>query len=590
MKYLSRFVVACLMVLLAGTSSAPATDNLESWLRLDTAHFTFFSARDEAETRALGRDLEGLRDTLAQLFPLAKVDFPVPTYLYVFRDGEHFGPYRSPGGGMSLGYFVPHIHANYAALNGNPAVNPTVVVYQQYISALLNANLPLLPPWFSQGLSSYYSTFTIEETEARIGLPVKNFLNLLNTNDPEKRMPFATLLAMDSVPRTNELAIRYLPQSWGLVHYLLSDEATREKVPRLVEALAKGAPSAQALEEVFGLTTTALDAAIHTYLTGESFTYLKVRVPPATKDTGRIRAVPPALTSFHLGDLLSHLKPRNETQARKHFMETLAIEPEHGPAHAGLGGLLEPASAEARTHYARAAELAPDDFLVHYLYGESLLAALGNRRPRDDDEKKLVAQAATAFRQSTSLRPDYAEAWARLGYALGLAGTDANEAVEALERALHGLPARHDVAFNLLLAYARAGRRESADAIVARLARTGTEAEKQRASEVLMQMDYNTVDQLVRAHKLDDAVAVLVRVQAESSSEMLRTRAAKKFTLIEPAAQHNQFATQYLDAVARWRSDDAPGARVLLETLAEEARPGKQIEAVQILLDKLDEP
>ncbi len=241
--------------------------DFDAWLRLDTAHFTFFSARNELETRALASDLEHLRGVLEQLFPTATLDFAVPTYVYVFPDAATLARFQYKAAVGTVGYFAPHVHANYAALNGNPEVNPTKVIYKQYIAALLAANLPTLPPWLTRGLAAYYSTFTFEGDQARIGLPVRDYLNLLNAPDRSRRMPFTTLLAMTAVPSDNRLAAQYVPQSWGLVHYLLSEETFRARIPRLVEALAAGTPSDEALRDVLGLTAATLDETIHAYLT-----------------------------------------------------------------------------------------------------------------------------------------------------------------------------------------------------------------------------------------------------------------------------------------------------------------------------------
>ncbi len=60
-----------------------------------------------------------------------------------------------------------------------------------------------------------------------------------------------------------------------------------------------------------------------------------------------------------------------------------------------------------RPFYEKAAKLAPDDFLVQYRYAQNLL---------DDPRPDSLRAARVALNRAVALRPDFGEAWARLGY------------------------------------------------------------------------------------------------------------------------------------------------------------------------------
>ena len=144
-----------------------------------------------------------------------------------------------------------------------------------------------------------------------------------------------------------------------------------------------------------------------------------------------------------LGDLLANL---GDDHAGRRPRSTSAppwpLQPDHGPALAGLGFLAERAGrpAEARPYYEKAAKLAPDDFLVQYLYAKNLI---------DDPGPDSLRLARAALTRAVALRPDFGEAWARLGYTYQSEEELPPEAVQALETAHRLLPSRMDVAHNL---------------------------------------------------------------------------------------------------------------------------------------------
>ena len=89
----SRWLVAFLFASLpAGAWSQ--VDAGPRWIRLDAAHFTFFTDGPGDVARSTAYDLEQLRYVLTQLWPDSRFDAPVPTLIYVFGDDASFKPYR----------------------------------------------------------------------------------------------------------------------------------------------------------------------------------------------------------------------------------------------------------------------------------------------------------------------------------------------------------------------------------------------------------------------------------------------------------------------------------------------------------------
>jgi tetratricopeptide (TPR) repeat protein len=192
--------------------------------------------------------------------------------------------------------------------------------------------------------------------------------------------------------------------------------------------------------------------------------------------------------------------------------------------------------------------------------------------------------------RATRLDPDFAQAWVRLGYAHSLEHRPSPAEVETLETAARLLPRRADVAFNLLLAYARAGDRGQAEATRQRLDLLQADAAiLARAREIVLQLEFREGTELMRQDRLDDAVAVLAHVQASTRDPDLAERAAEYLGTAAKASRHNRFVEPYNRAVRLLEAGDLEAAVAAIEELAADARPGRQAEAVASLRERLAE-
>lgn len=104
---------------------------------------------------------------------------------------------------------------------------------------------------------------------------------------------------------------------------------------------------------------------------------------------------------------LLHLQSGQVAEAREAFGRALSENPGFSPAHGQMADLALAAhdTATALSEYALAVEVSPDDVLLRLGYGRAL--AIAGRG----------ADAVTQFRTATTLAPEYAEPWFRLGEA-----------------------------------------------------------------------------------------------------------------------------------------------------------------------------
>ncbi|MGB5814305.1 MAG: hypothetical protein WBI27_03815 [Thermoanaerobaculia bacterium] len=515
----------------SAVASVPSGDG---WKQLESENFIVFSNLPDAATQEIGLDLERLRAVLEEIFPNATFESPLDTLIYIFRDRETFEPYALPGG--QSGYFAPHKHANFAAVVGSNPDETLPVVYRQYLHDVVNNNVPQVPLWFKHGLAEIFSTFQANDAVAQVATAgtAADGLGLAGA----RRMPVGEVLSLETLPTDGEGMNAFVQGSWALMHYLLVDDEERfEATRRFVGELDADPTSSISITEVLGVDSSALEASVGEYLQQSPIPHREVAVPASVPKNVSLTPMEPHLTLFHLGDLLIHVNPDRGADAEAHFRSSLELSPDFPPSIAGLGLVSEEAGdlTTAEKYYSQALAGLADAFRLQVLFGEVELGLLGNRRPQTPEEQKRLDQAIAAFEKSVELRPGYGEGWALLGYAYNLEAKPSPEAVATLEKAYEMLPGRGDVAYNLLLGYARAGKRQEAIDLVATAEARGVSEERLApARQTLLQLDFQYAVALAREKKYDEAAVLLENVQAEATNDAMRQQAADLLKQIKP--------------------------------------------------------
>ncbi|HEY3568563.1 MAG TPA: tetratricopeptide repeat protein [Thermoanaerobaculia bacterium] len=556
-----------------------------SWIEVHTASFTLFSEAGERKTREIGEDLERLRDALSQLSPGLTLSSPTPTYIFVFKDAPSFQAYQRTYNGKPVdsgGYFLGRQLANYVAINGDQHGDERAIIYHEYLHYLMHTNFAALPLWLNEGLAEYYSTFQVARDEARIGLPIPEHILWLRQH---ALIPFATLFAVtDKSPEYNEADRRggFYAESWALVHYMISGNPERRRQAseylRLVQA---GTPPDQIFAKAFGTDPAVLQQELQQYVRKKLFDYTRLPIRREASVAADVKPMARADVLYRLGDLLANLGDDHAADAAEHFRAALALQPDHGQALAGLGFLAEQAGRkdEARSFYEKAAKLAPDDVRVQYLYANNLI---------DDPGPDSLRKARAALTRAVALRPDFGEAWARLGYTYQAEESLPPEAIQALETAHRLLPARMDVAHNLSLAYARTGQTAKAEDLIEHvLVPQATPEEIASAREGLLDEEHRRAEELVNAQKLAEALPVLESVQAKTSRPQRRAEIEQQIEEIRHALNFNAFVDHYNQAVELANRGKVQEAVAILEPLLQTTQDPMQVERARSLLERL---
>ncbi|HEY0512006.1 MAG TPA: tetratricopeptide repeat protein [Thermoanaerobaculia bacterium] len=560
----------------------------DPWIELHTANFTLFSDAGERKTRDIGVDLERLRDVLSQLSPGLALSSPVPTYIFVFRNAASFQPYEKTYNGQPLtagGYFLSRQLANYVAINAYQHGEEQAIIYHEYIHYVTRTTYASLPLWLHEGLAEYYSTFQVGRDEARIGLPVREHVLWLRQHP---MIPLTTLFALDErSPEYNETSRRggFYAESWALVHYLISGSPERHRQTAEYLRLAQsGAPPDRIFAQAFGAGPAALERELGLYVKRYLFDVTRVPIRPEANLAMEARPMAWPDVLYRLGDLLGNLSDDHLAAAAEHFRAALAARPDHAPSLAGLGLLAERAghAAAARSFFAQAAKLAPDDFLAQYLYARNLL---------DDPEVDSLRLARAALNRAVALRPDFGEAWARLGYTYQSEESLPPEAVRSLETAYRLLPSRTDVAHNLALAYARTGQPAKAEELLERvLIPHASPEEVENVREALLDEEQRQAEGLIDDGKVAAALALLEQVRTKTGRPERRATVTRRIDEIRQALNYNTFVERYNQAVELATRGDVRQAIAILEPLLATTEDPAQVERARALIARLKPP
>lgn len=582
---LAALFLAIFLAALAAPAAALPRKN-DSWIQLKSPHFTLFSNASDRTARKIALDLERLRSALAQLNPDLKLGSPVPTWIYVFKDTSSFAPYRLVYQGRPRageGYFVVHPYGNHVVINADPRRDATLLIYHEYLHEVLANNYPGLPLWLNEGLAEYYSTFEVTGGgEAKVGLPILLHVAWLLDNG---MIPLPKLLEMDTSSRDYNEGDRrgvFYAQSWALVHYLLTKPEWRPRILEYLRGLASGRRRPDALQQTFGDLGT-LERDLRAYARAGVFDYQ--RIPVTAEASVPLEVAPLAWpdTLYRLGDLLLHTGDETNAAAAEHFRAALDASPGHGPAQAGLGRIAQDAGrlAEARAAYEKAAQAAPGDFFLQYLFGLSLL------EPAPDPQ--ALPKAKAALQRTVELRPDFAEGWGRLAQVLTYESPLPPEAAMVFETAYRLMPSRQDFAFNLAVYYARHGQRAKAEELIEKVLVPHKRSDLiERAREALLLGEWEAIEnELVKKGKLAEAAPRLEALLPQMQPPKRREALQRRIDEIRNTLDYNSFGDHYNRAIDFVNAGKDAEAIVILEDLAAKTRNPGQAKQARELLEKI---
>lgn len=531
---LHRIAAALLtLVLAAALSAVPLPREGERWTRLQVENIVVFSNAADGVTRTVAENVARLRLALNRVSGL-QVQSPVPVYLYVFRDEPSFAPYRQALTGSTkeviAGAFTHRARAGYAIMLAGRGMVDHVVAHEMMHGYIRNTVVGV-PLWLDEGLAEFYAGLTPVADSVRLGMPEPQYVEELTNHG---LMPLRELFTFqpDLIHQGDVSLMRFYAESWLFANYLLIGQPARgRQLGDFLTRLDDGAPLDDAFQQAFHAKMTDVDADLGAYLRRSRFNYM---VYPKS-ELGEVRAADPQPmervdTLVALADLLLVTDAWHD--AAPFLAKALELDPKNAAALALWGRFREGEDKldEAVALYDRAvgldsADVRPFAFASNSLVSRLQVAQHDGVTPAKAEVEKVRRIAGAGLKRAPS-DPDLL---ATMGASYTFAGEDPKAGIAWSAKAFSIAPSRIDVACDLVLLYARAGKANLAKAMIDRvIARSDRQDLLESASQNLTLADFETAEELLAAGKAPEAKLLLERVRTSTKNPKLKAAAEAK--------------------------------------------------------------
>ena len=417
--HVGRRIVAA--AVLCTCVSVPRADE-PVWLKLQAERFGVISQLDEAGTRRWAVEFDQFVDALLQLYAIDDGALP-PLTMVLFEQPRDFAPYQvqtESGQVRVAGFFANMGTWSVIGLAGRRSSPETRrIVYHEGVHWFMSAMDTEVPLWFNEGLAEVFSTFEVEDGQARWGMTLQNHIDYLG---------YYPLRPLDEFLRVSQdQALHgsggYYPQAWAFTHFFLfgNSGAERSKLAEFVKQLQQ--------TDIDTAFATAFETS-YEELTDDLRSYLRrgrygIQLLDA-RDRGGEMAIEPAsaaVVEFALARLAAG--GGNDELARKHLDTVRALAPRAAPAFELLALLAQRSGDEAALAEAldKAIELGSGDAEVYSAKAYQSLEENRHDGPIDDMLPADTARnIADLFGRSIALRPLSRRAYE--GFAVALLNVD----------------------------------------------------------------------------------------------------------------------------------------------------------------------
>jgi len=507
MKRFTLIFITLLIVLAVGPLSSPVFAK-DTWLSVRSKNFLLVGNGNEKQIRQVAVRLEQFREVFAQLFPKAVHTTPTPTTVIVFKSDDSYRPFK-PNANVA-GYFQSGPDVNYITLTTElrGAQDPFTVIFHEYTHLLINNTSPNVPLWFNEGLAEYYSTFSMsEDTQVVLGSPISSHVYLLREN---KMLPLRTLFKVDEKSpyynERNKQSIFYA-ESWALMHYLILGK-NGERVPQManfLKQISENVPLEQAFQQAFAMSFEALEKELREYIKHDRYPVVNGHFKNKLTFETDMQAAPvsEAEAQAYLGDLLLH---SNRAESEGYLQKSLALEPNLPMANASMAmlRLREGKTDQARQMLERAAANS-QNYLIHYYYAFALSReGSGDLQMVSGFSPEAAAKMRAELKKAMELRPDFLESHSLLAFVNLVTGTNIDESVQMLKRALAMAPGKTNLVFMLAQLYMRQEKYKDARALLEQLNGNNVEVEVREQAKVLIK-ELGSIEEQMEKYRAESA-------------------------------------------------------------------------------------
>ncbi len=452
-----RSRLSALALILAAAASRPQAADPKIQL-IKGENLTVLGDASVRDLRSTAILLDQFRSAVSVLLPSAR-HLTVPTHVFVFSSHKTMEPFLPLYNGKPIdaaGYFQGGPEQNYIVVTASETPGDeqaTRTILHEYTHMLQNAAAGGMPPWFSEGMAEYFSTFRMDggdDRKAFMGRVIPSHVLLLR----EQFLPFTEMLGVTRTSRVyneDDVVGRrgiFYAEAWATFHYIIAEVPNAgNAINQYVNALINRMDSVAAFESVFG-PAADFGRRVQEYVRRVGFKTYSFNLPgaPQVQQASQARVLTSSEAQGRLGALQLRARRTGEAKAR---IEGATSDPKpSAQAYLALGRLRESEQRQddALAAFQKAAEVEPDDFTAQYAYGANLLRnavgakAIGIANP---DEA-----ARAALTKAVALNELAGDAFERLSVAcMRLSLWD--EARNAVLRATALAPGKQEYAYQL---------------------------------------------------------------------------------------------------------------------------------------------
>jgi tetratricopeptide (TPR) repeat protein len=420
---MARSVERFAAVVLASVLTTPLATAAEQWLKLTSSHFELYTTAGEKKGREALLFFEQVRDFFGRLRANAKPVTNAPVRIIAFRSDKEYKPYRISESADA--FYLDGYDRDYIVMRGITEESYPIAVHE-FTHLLIQHSGIEIPIWFNEGLADVYSSMRPLGKKVLVGSLIPGRFYSLQQS---KWIPLDALAAVDAKsPYYNEKARAgiFYAESWALVHMLFLSGQYREHFNKFLMAMSSGLSASAAFWQTYAKTTAQVQQDLEQYMHGTKFSGMlfDVKLEKSAEEPD-IEPAPALESGMVLADLLSLT---GKADAAKEAYESLAqAYPKSWEVESGLAELAwrEKNPAEAKKHFARAAELGSTNPRLYYDYATVLEQVDGKD-----------SSAIPMLKKAVELDPEYQEAHYYLAFCL-MSDGKYEDAVDQFRRVKH---------------------------------------------------------------------------------------------------------------------------------------------------------
>jgi cytochrome c-type biogenesis protein CcmH/NrfG len=498
-----------LLILIQGVNPVAAK---ETWTSVKSKNFFLIGNESEKEIRQVATKLEQFREVFTHLFKGMNFSGAVPTTVVVFKSDSSFRPFK-PNPTLA-GYFQAGQDVNYIALTTelNGEQNPYTVIFHEYTHLLVKNTIGNAPAWLNEGLAEYYSTFNISnDQKVVLGSPIANHVYLLRE---KKMLPLRTLFQVDhKSPYYNEREKQsiFYAESWALMHYLiLGNKGQRvSQISHFINLMNRGTPMEQAFQQAFQTSFETIEKELREYISHDRYPIMTGNFERKLEFDTAMESAPvsEAEAQAYLGDLLLH---SHRPESEKYLQKAIELDPSSPLGNASLAMLRvrQGRIDEARRSLEQAVAASSQNYLIHYYYAFALSRdGINEAQIVTSYPPETIAKIREHLQKAIALKPDFIESYSLLAFVNLVSGTQIDESIGLIKKALVTSPGRNDLQFILAQLYFRKENYDAARQLLGKLTQNTSDPElAEQAKTILAQVE--KISSYREAAEQNEAIAV----------------------------------------------------------------------------------